>query len=172
MLLLVCAAEAERSLKNVAVMITLDCKIPSCSWASAESLAHRIRSFAHNPASAWLASPACKSAHLCVLASLATLLIWRTGVILLFGLIAAVCRTADIAAYRSQTNAAKLIFVSHIAYFLIFAGTMVPYSIGIVKVLFAPGAPSALLEAPTYRSMLFPLTLQLAMYLFEVSNYG
>ena len=100
------------------------------------------------------------------------LLICRTGVILLFGLIAAVCRTADIAAYRSQADAAKLVFVSHIAYFLIFLGTMVPYSIGMVKVLFAPGAPSALLEAPTYRSLLFPITLQLAMYVFEVSDDG
>ena len=99
-------------------------------------------------------------------------LVCRTGVILLFGLIAAVCRTADIAAYRSQADAAKLVFVSHIAYFLIFMGTMVPYSIGMVKVLFAPGAPSALLEAPTYRSLLFPITLQMAMYVFEVSDYG
>ena len=37
-----------------------------------------------------------------------------------------------------------------------------------VKVLFGPGAPAALLQPAVYRSIFYPLAFQLMMYVFEV----
>lgn len=86
----------------------------------------------------------------------------------MFAGLAALCRRFNIASYTSRKAEGKLIFVSHMAFFLLFLGTTVPYSIGMVKVLFAPDAPSALLQPSLYRCLLFPIAFQLAMYVFEV----
>ncbi|KAL0021196.1 hypothetical protein WJX77_011567 [Trebouxia sp. C0004] len=89
------------------------------------------------------------------------------GVVLLFGAIAAICTAFDVAQYRSLKDSGKLAFISHIAYCLIFLGTAAPYSIAMVRVLFAPGAPNALLQPYIQRCIFYPLAFQLAMYVFE-----
>ncbi len=90
------------------------------------------------------------------------------GVVLVFGLTAAICMTFDVAQYRSLKDANKLTLITHIAYCLIFLGTAAPYSISMVRVLFAPGAPSGLLQPYIQRCIFYPLAFQLAMYVFEV----
>jgi len=92
----------------------------------------------------------------------------RAGVVVLFGLTAAICMGFDVAQYRSLKDVGKLILISHIAYCLIFLGTAAPYSIAMVRVLFAPGAPNGLLQPYIQRCIFYPLAFQLAMYVFEV----
>lgn len=88
----------------------------------------------------------------------------------MFAGLAALCRMYNIASYASLKAEGKLIFVSHLAFFILFLGTAVPYSVGMVKVLFAPDAPAALLQPSYYRCLLFPIAFQLAMYIFEVTT--
>ena len=90
------------------------------------------------------------------------------GVILLFGLLAVVFRKFDVGSYRSLSDASRLIFISHNVFFLIFLLTAIPYSFAMVSVLFAPSAPRNLLESSVYRSISFPLALQVVMYALEV----
>lgn len=78
------------------------------------------------------------------------------GVILLYGLTAASCRLGNLGNYRQLKDPAKLILVSHIAYLLVFLGTATPYTIAMVKVLFAPGAPANLLHPYMQRCIFFP----------------
>ncbi len=90
------------------------------------------------------------------------------GVVLVFGLTAAICMAFNVAQYRSLKDASKLTLITHIAYCLIFLGTAAPYSIAMVRVLFAPGAPSGLLQPYIQRCIFYSLAFQLAMYVFEV----
>ncbi|KAL0038164.1 hypothetical protein WJX79_005736 [Trebouxia sp. C0005] len=89
------------------------------------------------------------------------------GIILLFVVLALLCKRFDIGRYRSLPDASRLVFVCHNAFFLIFLTTAVPYSIALVKVLFAPTAPLPLLQSSMYRCMSFPLALQVGMYVLE-----
>lgn len=102
--------------------------------------------------------------------SRAHLLMTRTpaGIILLFGLLAVVFRRCDTGSYRTLTDAARLIFVSHNAFFLVFLLTAIPYTFAMVSVLFAPSAPRNLLEKPVYRCISFSLAFQVVMYALEV----
>ena len=77
-------------------------------------------------------------------------------------------RKYDVGSYRSLPDASRLIFVSHNVFFLIFLLTAVPYSFAMVSVLFGPSAPRNLLESSIYRSISFPLALQVVMYALEV----
>ncbi len=90
------------------------------------------------------------------------------GVILLFGLLGFLFRKADVGDYRGLPEASRLIFVSHNVFFLIFILTAIPYSYAMVSVLFAPSAPRNLLDSSIYRSISFPLALQVVMYALEV----
>jgi hypothetical protein len=90
------------------------------------------------------------------------------GIILLFGLLAVVFRKFDTGSYRTLTDAARLIFVSHNAFFLVFLLTAIPYSFAMVSVLFAPSSPRNLLEKPVYRCISFSLAFQVVMYALEV----
>ncbi len=92
------------------------------------------------------------------------------GIILLFVVLAFLCKRFDIGKYRSLPDASRLVFVCHNAFFLIFLTTAIPYSIALVKVLFAPTAPLPLLQSSMYRCMSFPLALQVGMYVLEVSK--
>ena len=87
---------------------------------------------------------------------------------MLFGLLGMLCRALNIAAYRSLSDVDRLIFVSHIAFLLIFLATSVPYSIVLVNFLFAPTAPAVVLQPANYRSITYPLAFQLNLYMFEV----
>lgn len=100
------------------------------------------------------------------------LLMTRTpaGIILLFGLLAVVFRRFDTGSYRTLNDAARLIFVSHNAFFLVFLLTAIPYTFAMVSVLFAPSAPRNLLEKPVYRCISFSLAFQVVMYALEVRN--
>ncbi|KAA6428586.1 MAG: hypothetical protein FRX49_01461 [Trebouxia sp. A1-2] len=89
------------------------------------------------------------------------------GIILLFVVLALLCKRFDIGRYRGLPDASRLVFVCHNAFFLIFLTTAVPYSIALVKVLFAPTAPLPLLQSSMYRCMSFPLALQVGMYVLE-----
>ncbi len=92
------------------------------------------------------------------------------GIILLFVVLAFLCHRFDIGKYRRLPDGSRLIFVCHNAFFLIFLTTAIPYSIALVKVLFAPTAPLPLLQTSMYRCMSFPLALQVGMYVLEVSK--
>ena len=98
------------------------------------------------------------------------LLVGPAGIILLFGLTAAACTAINIAGYRGLKDVSRLIFVSHIAYLLLFISSVAPYSLAMVKALFGPGAPAALLQPAVYRSIFYPVAFQLVMYVFEVRN--
>ncbi|DBB14472.1 TPA: hypothetical protein ACH3X3_004760 [Trebouxia sp. C0006] len=89
------------------------------------------------------------------------------GIILLFVVLAFLCKRFDIGNYRRLPDDARLVFVCHNAFFLIFLTTAIPYSIALVKVLFAPTAPLPLLQSSMYRCMSFPLALQVGMYVLE-----
>jgi len=90
------------------------------------------------------------------------------GVILLFGLLAVVFRRFDVGSYRTLPDAARLIFISHNAFFLVFLLTAIPYSFALVSVLFAPSSPRNLLEKSVYRCISFSLAFQVVMYALEV----
>ncbi|KAL0025795.1 hypothetical protein WJX79_000604 [Trebouxia sp. C0005] len=90
------------------------------------------------------------------------------GIILLFGLLAVVFRKFDVGSYRTLPDAARLIFVSHNAFFLVFLLTAIPYSVTMVRVLFAPSSPKNLLEKPVYRCISFSLAFQVVMYALEI----
>ena len=90
------------------------------------------------------------------------------GVILLFGLLAVVFRKFDVGSYRTLPDAARLIFISHNAFFLVFLLTAIPYSFALVSVLFAPSSPRNLLEKSVYRCISFSLAFQVVMYALEV----
>ncbi len=90
------------------------------------------------------------------------------GIILLFGLLAVVFKKFDVGSYRTLPDAARLIFVSHNAFFLVFLLTAIPYSFAMVSILFAPSSPRNLLEKPVYRCISFSLAFQVVMYALEV----
>ena len=92
------------------------------------------------------------------------------GVIILFGLTAALCKAYDAGGYRKLTDAAKLILASHIVYSVVLMSTAAPYSVGLVKAMFAPDAPATLLQQSVQRCLFLPLGFQLALYVFEVSS--
>lgn len=94
----------------------------------------------------------------------------HAGIILLFVLLAVVFRKFDVGGYRTLPDAARLIFVSHNAFFLMFLLTAAPYSFAVVSLLFAPSSPSNLLEKSIYRCLSFPLAFQVVMYAVEVGD--
>ena len=92
-----------------------------------------------------------------------------TGLIILFRLLSFICETRNVANYHKLEGSAKLIYVIHWAFFLLFVATAVPYSFAMVRVLFAPNGMMGLVEKSTFRSLTFPLAFQLCMYVYEVS---
>ena len=91
------------------------------------------------------------------------------GVILLFCLTRVLCSRYNVANFNKASEAAKLIYVTHWAFFLIFMTTTIPYSIAMVKVLFSPNNVLELVKPSTFRSITFPVAFQLCMYVYEVS---
>ena len=91
------------------------------------------------------------------------------GLIILFRLLSFICEKRNIAEYDKLEESAKLVYVTHWAFFLVFVATAVPYSFVMVRVLFAPNGMMDLVEKSTFRSLTFPLAFQLCMYVYEVS---
>ena len=92
------------------------------------------------------------------------------GVILLFCFTRLLCSHCNVANFNKVSEAAKLIYVTHWAFFLIFMSTTIPYSIAMVKVLFSPNNVLELVKPSTFRSITFPVAFQLCMYVYEVSS--
>lgn len=61
-------------------------------------------------------------------------------------------------------DSARVIFVTHIAFFAIFLATYVPYSIAMVRILFTTGGLAHLRQSSTYLSVAYSLAFQLIMY--------
>ena len=66
-------------------------------------------------------------------------------------------------------DAQRVVFATHIAFCTIFTGTLVPYSIALVRVLFTSQSVLYFRQPNTYRCIAYPLALQLMMYVLEGS---
>lgn len=83
---------------------------------------------------------------------------------------AIVAYKSDIGNYRRLKDTARLTFLTHVMFFLVFLITTVPYSVAMLRIFFAPLGPAYLLQAPTLRCISFPLGFQLVLYAYEVDS--
>lgn len=92
------------------------------------------------------------------------------GLILVLAVVATIAYKLDLGNYRHLKDAARLTFLTHAIFFLVFLTTSVPYSVAMLKILFAPLGPAYLLQLPVVRCISFPLGFQLVLYAYEVGS--
>ena len=77
---------------------------------------------------------------------------------------------SDFGNYRRLKDTARLTFLTHVMFFLVFLTTSIPYSVAMLRIFFAPLGPAYLLQTPTLRCVSFPLGFQLVLYAYEVGS--
>ncbi len=68
---------------------------------------------------------------------------------------------------REMSEVSRLIFINHLLFLIIFLATCVPYSIALVRILFASDPIKYFATPSTYYMIAFPLALQVVMYGYE-----
>lgn len=95
--------------------------------------------------------------------------LWCAGLILVLAVLAILAYKLDIGNYRHLKDTARLTFLKHVIFFLVFLTTSIPYSVAVLRSFFAPLGPAYLLQLPTFRCISFPLGFQLVLYAYEVA---
>ena len=91
------------------------------------------------------------------------------GIILLFLVANLALRRFGPSRLSKLSEVDRVVFITHIAFFLIFLGTVVPYTLAVFRVLFTLNGIRYLIQASTYRCVAYPLSLQLVLYAVEGS---
>ena len=88
--------------------------------------------------------------------------------ILILAVFAQGFRKFNIGNFRQLSDSARLTLLTHILFFLVFLGTLIPFTATMIKLFFGPLGPEYLLQKSDYRTCAFSLGFQIVLYAYEV----